>query len=409
MKRFLILILIGVRDFIVYPGFSILWFPFFLLALIIILPISRMRTLSKQEHGRAPRILWAAYALPQTGYMVRADRLFGYSSDMLIWYPSYYNNDWEISSFLRKIAPLCRAIVLPRYVGFLWSLLKYDIFQYYFDQHQLSDTILEFIELRLLKLAGKKVVLSLYGGDVLLPGIRGWNEVDNYEILLKDYPRLKSLAPKVRRQINIGIRHADFIMSIVPYSDVLPKFDVMRHYVCIDMDEWLPVAHKPAPGEILIAHSTNHRNIKGTSHVIAACNKLREEGYPVRLALLEKVPREEARRIYAKADIIVEQLLFGCLGMTAVEAMALEKPVVSFIRKDLYQLNPWMKECPVINANPETLYDRLLHLVQDPRSWKVLGEEGRRFVKQFYSLESIGSLNDRIYRHLWYKESPPLS
>jgi hypothetical protein len=47
---------------------------------------------------------------------------------------------------------------------------------------------------------------------------------------------------------------------------------------------------------------------------------------PVDLDIVEGLPHEEARKRYARADIVVDQLNAGWHGVFALEAMALGKP-----------------------------------------------------------------------------------
>ena len=70
----------------------------------------------------------------------------------------------------------------------------------------------------------------------------------------------------------------------------------------------------------------------GTEFVIEACSQL-----PVELDLVEGVPHEQARKRYAKADIIIDQLLVGWHGVFALEAMALGKPVITYLKPDVIE------------------------------------------------------------------------
>lgn len=47
------------------------------------------------------------------------------------------------------------------------------------------------------------------------------------------------------------------------------------------------------------------------------------------------MPHAEAQRWYLQADIIVDQVFCGTYGLLSVEAMAMGKPVVTYIRDDV--------------------------------------------------------------------------
>ena len=63
--------------------------------------------------------------------------------------------------------------------------------------------------------------------------------------------------------------------------------------------------------------------------MIAAC-----EGLAVDLEIVEGLHHEEARERYRDADIVVDQLNAGWYGVFAIEAMALGKPVVTFLHDE---------------------------------------------------------------------------
>ena len=58
------------------------------------------------------------------------------------------------------------------------------------------------------------------------------------------------------------------------------------------------------------------------------------------LELVEAKPFWEALQIYGSGDIIVDQLLAGWYGGFAVEAMALGKPVIAYLRAEDLTLIP---------------------------------------------------------------------
>jgi glycosyltransferase involved in cell wall biosynthesis len=111
---------------------------------------------------------------------------------------------------------------------------------------------------------------------------------------------------------------------------------------------------------------------------VSATDRLRREGIKIELALVENMQREQARAVYESADLVVDQLLAGWYGGLAVEAMALGKPVVSYIRDaDLAFIPEAMRaQLPLINADPRTIYDVLRRLATSERA--TLPEHGRR-------------------------------
>ena len=151
-----------------------------------------------------------------------------------------------------------------------------------------------------------------------------------------------------------------------------------------------------ATGPIRIAHAPNHQGFKGTSFLISAVKRLQQRGVPVELDLVERVPNREALEIYRRADIVFDQCLIGYHGYFALEAMAMGKPVVVFIRdpqRDL--LAP--DECPFVNVRPETVETVLEKLAQDRDHLNVLGRRGRQYIDRHYSAEAFAERLRRAY------------
>ena len=106
----------------------------------------------------------------------------------------------------------------------------------------------------------------------------------------------------------------------VPEAEVVPPG--------IDLREYTPAPPTDRDRPIVV-HAPSSRRRKGTEQVIAACEQL-----PVSLELVEGLHHDEARRRYAHADIVVDQLNAGWYGLFAIEAMALGKPVVTFLHDE---------------------------------------------------------------------------
>ena len=87
---------------------------------------------------------------------------------------------------------------------------------------------------------------------------------------------------------------------------------------------------KPAP--LLIAHAPNHTHFKGSLYLERILEKLKTQGHEIAYVRIQGVPNEEVRSLFAKCDIVADQFIGGAYGYTALEAMALGKPVLSFVR-----------------------------------------------------------------------------
>jgi hypothetical protein len=253
------------------------------------------------------------------------------------------------------------------------------------------------LDLPLLKRAHKRIFVT-YQGDDARQGdycrahfaIHFAHEVD------EGYYSTDSDARK-RRAIASFARHADGIYALNPdLLYVLPKAAKFLPYANVDPVEWRPAAQATASNGVLkIVHAPSHRQVKGTRHLVDAVERLRSAGAMLELTLVESMPRDEARSLYERADLVVDQLLAGWYGGLAVEAMALGKPVVSYLRtEDLAFVSAGMRaEIPVINAHPGTIYDVLKNLATvDRGSLAGRGRAGRAYVERWHDPRKVAAL-----------------
>jgi glycosyltransferase involved in cell wall biosynthesis len=147
----------------------------------------------------------------------------------------------------------------------------------------------------------------------------------------------------------------------------------------------------------VVLHAPSSRGRKGTEHVVAAC-----EGLDVELDIVEGVPHDEARRRYERADIVVDQLNAGWYGIFALEAMALGKPVVSYLRDEAVQETERQLgvDVPIVPVTKDTLRDQLAELASDPERRRRIGAASRAYVEQIHDADKCADRLIEIYRSL---------
>jgi glycosyltransferase involved in cell wall biosynthesis len=164
----------------------------------------------------------------------------------------------------------------------------------------------------------------------------------------------------------------------------------------IDLAEYTPAppADNPRP---VVLHAPSSRRRKGTEHVIAACERL-----PVELEIVEGLHHDEARRLYERADIVVDQLNAGWYGLFAIEAMALAKPVVTFLHDEAVERTEQAlgTKVPIVSATAETLTERLRPLVEDAAERQRIGAASRAYVEQVHDVDRIADRLLSIYAEL---------
>lgn len=339
------------------------------------------------------RILHCPVDVGGQAWMIsRAERKLGYESDHMIFsssyisYPADYNLNFKKKSFfinfLKAIIFLFRAIK------------KYDVFHFYY-----AKTILPlYLDLPILKIFRKKLFFTFQGSDIRRRGyfLKRF-KMDVYKDCKEiTHKKFFDFLRFLRLKVIIFFADKSFVLNpdlklISPSSELIP-------YGNVDLNEWSSVEFKKKDDSLVILHAPTNRSIKGTKYLIETVSKLKKEGYPVKLKLLEGIKHDQMKEFCQNADIVVDQLLIGWYGGFAVEAMSLGKPVVCYLNEDLFHLVPWAKDIPIVNASVSTLYDKLKWLIENPKEREKIGKMGRQFVEKWHDPVKIAEKLTKIYK-----------
>jgi hypothetical protein len=308
----------------------------------------------------------------------RAERKLGLTSDVAVFTPSGYGYGFDIDIGARPTESLWRQF--RGRLSFLRAAeARYDVFHFNFGQTILSIRRFGRVvdELAWLRRRGKTILFTYQGSDV-----RPSDHCPCEKPECRELDRYRHLGARraVRFADRVFYQNPD-LRQWLPGASFLP-------YAAVD-----PAAIRPGPPpgreELVVAHAPTDRVIKGTQHVIEAVDALCHEGVPIRLDLVEGVTRDVALERLAAADLLVDQLMLGWYGTVAVEAMALGRPVLSYIREDEPEDNPFGTELPIIRTTPATLVDDLRELSVDHGRLRELGVAGRAFVEEHHNPVSI--------------------
>jgi glycosyltransferase involved in cell wall biosynthesis len=238
-----------------------------------------------------------------------------------------------------------------------------DIFHFYFGLTLVPKSL----QFALLRAAGKRSVHHFLGSD-----IRGRS------------PDELAYAQRAGARI-VGSYDA---ARWVPDADVVPPGIDLRDY------EPVPPSGRARP---LVVHAPSHRGRKGTDHVIAAV-----EGLPADLELVEGLHHDEARARYRAADIVVDQLNAGWYGLFAIEAMALGKPVLTFLHDEAVRRTEeaFGVAVPIVRTTKETLADDLRPLVESVEERRRVGAASRAYVERVHDIEQVANRLMDIYARL---------
>jgi hypothetical protein len=263
----------------------------------------------------------------------------------------------------------------------------YRKFIYYFKS--LYAMLFELCDLYFFKKFGKGIIVTYQGDDARQADfcINHFQITHAKEVGAEYFP--KGSDEIKRRRIKKFDKYADRIYSLNPdLMHVLPSRTEFLPYGNVNLNEWKYIDRGSKNPEIpLVIHAPSHRGAKGTKYILDAVDNLKQDDIPFEFILIEGMSNKEARKIYEKADILIDQLLVGWYGGLAVELMALGKPVICYIRSEDLKFIPveMCNEIPVINANNDTIYSVLKEcLTSNKNNLSKIGKLGREYVEKWH-------------------------
>lgn len=337
----------------------------------------------------------------------------GYSSE------TFVNQVWHVTNSFdarHDLHPLNRIPILGARINtlrvFIWSIFRYRCMIIYFNGGPIGLTktfLLWRFEPFLLNLANVKTFVLAYGADVQVMS-RSPNLVFK-DTMSKDYPNHRLLHKHLADMVDLWTSYGSHTVGGCEWVDYMHHWDtLMISHFSIDTEDWTSTKINPqasSPDKPLrVFHAPNHREIKGTRHLIRAVDELRAEGVDIELVLAEKRPNHEIREIIESVDVVVDQLIIGWYAMFAIESMALNKPVICNVRSDLENLYRTVglynqeEVIPLIHADPLTIKDVLRNLCKDRQGLFDRGNTGRDYVMRHHSIESISKVFSTIINDL---------
>ncbi|TSB46084.1 glycosyltransferase family protein [Alkalicoccobacillus porphyridii] len=264
----------------------------------------------------------------------------------------------------------------------------HEVFHFHYAQTLRND----FSDLNYLKGSGKRAVMHHWGNDVRFH--EQAKERNPYAYTGDSPPnqkmddRLKQISSVIEDAIVQDYEVYDYVKDYYKRVHVVP--------IAIDLSEIHYEDCTPNDPPLLV-HAPTNPFFKGTIHVERAIKRLKDT-HSFRYRRIEKMNHDEALKLYKEADIVLDQILCGSYGLLSVESMSLGKPVVTYVREDL--MNKFPEEPPIINANPSTVYSVIKALLDNPKSWKEIGLNGRKYSEAYHNSKVVTEQILTIYNEL---------
>jgi len=287
-----------------------------------------------------------------------------------------------------------------RVVYFFKLLPRYDLWHFNF----LECFFFYPLNLLILKLFGKKIILTCRGADVrdrldFLPRnffsqAHSWPQYYQKQQHRPFWLRLKQ---KIRLQIFLYF--ADKVVLTGPFlAGAVGRFDKIIPYA---RDIPGKINLKKNHQKIKILHIPSESLVKGTEIIQKTFRKLQKKYKNCQFKILEPMPRPQLLKELDRADIVVDQILVGWYGGQAVEAMAKGKIVVAFLNPTYLALVDFGQEIPIWKTTPWSLAADLETLLEVyPAIQKKWAQKSFDFARKIHRSEKIAQQYLEIYREL---------
>lgn len=300
----------------------------------------------------------------ETDFYSYRTHVFGYKTDKKILYSE--------KRFIRKFQKIFLLTKL---------LFKYD----YFIFDSTGSLLPNFKDVRLFTKFGKKCAVIFTGCDLRLPDkvkIWKWNPCTN---CTQEYKRLVGCVPETKHLITEKIENNfDYIFAPNEASTSLskPHSDI---FFPINTNEY-ELQFSNTKHRLKILHAPSNETYKGTKYIRDAIGKLQKE-FDFDFEVVSGIQIEQLHKKIKEADLIIDQMLVGFYGLFTVEAMSFGKPVVCYIREDI-----WKKiahDCPVYNSNPDNLYETLRSIILNQNELAGRGIQSRKYVEKYHEAKIV--------------------
>lgn len=273
---------------------------------------------------------------------------------------------------------------------FYW-FFRYNTFHFYYGTSLLPSHA----DLPFYKLFGKKLVFHYLGKDVKLYK----SSVEKYKIsnmafssgtpeeaLIKDKKKLRRLK-KETKYADLQLVCSPIYSEYVKGSQLLPLAIDLKNY---------KYAPKSVGEKTIVLHAPTSRANKGTSFIISAVKRLKSENFDLDLKICENISHEDLMKEYVCCDVFVDQVLGG-YGTAAIEAMAIGRPTISYLRDIHFNEENFPGGIPIIRAHKDSIYEVLKETVEKKVEFPEIGLKSRKFVEKYHDISQLSKKLIELY------------
>lgn len=334
------------------------------------------------------KVLHGTYEIANQMYTItRALRESGFCADTVSYYPNYlgYKSDHVLD--IQAFPSQQKAHLESR--KYAEKLIdQYDIFHFHFSQ----TLTLDHSDLPTLQNLSKKRIAHYWGSEVRVMSIGRQ---------INPYVKVKQVDESViKRQLEYQskyIPHAmvgdyelfEYVKDYHDFVHIVPAAIIIEDYPYVGTDSTNAIP--------LLVHAPTSPEIKGSKYILKAIEDLKDK-YTFDFKLIQNTSHEEAKKWYAKADLIIDELHCGTYGLLTIELMSMGKPVLTWISD--YMREKYPQELPVVSANPDNIKEKIEYMLNNRDIFPDLGRRGRDYVEKYHDIRHVANQIISTYKLL---------
>lgn len=166
----------------------------------------------------------------------------------------------------------------------------------------------------------------------------------------------------------------------------LPNAVPVARYRALAEAHWTTLEHASS---FRVAHSPTVRERKGTKEFLAACDRLRQRGYPIEPVLIEEVSHEQALLIKASCHAVFDSFWLG-IQCSGIEGAAMGLPVIAGDEIVAQRYREQFSAVPYTFANSEAELEYTLHrLMDDPHFYQEEAARVSDYVTTYHDESAV--------------------
>jgi hypothetical protein len=313
-------------------------------------------------------------------------------------YPYFKNQTFKVNPLLFFLSNLEKITVFPiRYLFSIYYWIKWaDIVHWTWG----AKLPLQ-LDLRIAKWLKKKRFIEWVGSDIRVPEVTMQESKWYKDVFCNGYEYAKIENKAKSYKIQTIFHSLGYKPILVPEMQLFLKpglfSEVYTTQYRIFEEKKYDTSYYPKlqNDKIVIVHSPSAIKAKGSDVIIPIIEKLKKK-YPIEFILLHGVSREVVLNTMKSCDIFIDQIILGSYAAAAIEAMSFGKPVVAYIMPSVHKQGIPI-DCPIINANPDSIESKLTEVIENPELRYNIGVKSRKYVENFHNADRLSMQLIDIY------------